>query len=557
MTLNRHIAEYIELVRSGTIEICKEQRQVCDLVEKAFEQENIHCDDTQLDRYLALQKYFPYNLLSWERFLFALHNCVYRADGQLRWPVLIAIVGRGTGKNGYLSFENFSLLTPVNGVKNYHIDTYATSEDQAKASWLDIYDILENDKKRFSKSFYWTKEVIKNIKTGSEYRYRTSAPKTKDGGRLGKADFDEYHAYENYDLIDVVITGLGKKKYPRRTIISTNGKVRGGPFDDLMELCEQILDGEVSDNGMLPFICRIESEEEIKDKNKWVKANPSLPYFPDLQYEMELEYVSYIQNPIANASFAIKRMNLPPSRTEGAVTTWENILATNRPIERENLFGQCCIAGIDYAKTTDFVSAGLLFEINGADVWVQHTWVCKHSEDLPRIKAPLEQWEQMGDLTIIDAPEISPELPVFWLAQTAAELGATILFVAIDSYRYALMKKAIMDYLYMSDEDGYKNVILTRPSDQMYNIPIITSGFINQNIIWGDVPLMRWAAWNAKQMTSPAGNVTYGKIEPKSRKTDPFMAYVAAKCGKQKAGVSSGIGMLPMSEDIGGCFVYD
>ena len=41
---------------------------------------------------------------------------------------------------------------------------------------------------------------------------------------------------------------------------------------------------------------------------------------------------------------------------------------------------------------------------------------------------------------------------------------------------------------------------------------------------------MRWAANNSKTITSAAGNITYGKIEPKSRKTDTFKAFVAAEC---------------------------
>lgn len=88
------------------------------------------------------------------------------------------------------------------------------SEDQAKSSWQDVYDILNEKESVMKKHFYWNKEVIKNLKTGSEFRYRTSSPKTKDGGRPGKVDFDEYHAYENYKLIDVATTGLGKKQYP-------------------------------------------------------------------------------------------------------------------------------------------------------------------------------------------------------------------------------------------------------------------------------------------------------------------------------------------------------
>lgn len=538
----KYIQAYIDLVRHGTeYPVCKEQLLFCDLVERVLAEPGVYIDEDQAERYFAFEKYFPYDLFDWEKCLFVLHNCFYRADGQLRFPELDIVVGRGSGKNGYLSFEDFCLLTPVNGVADYHIDIFATSEDQAKASWKDVYEILESKPKFWKKYFYWNLEVIRNLKTGSEFRYRTSNADTKDGGRQGKVDFDEYHAYKNYELIDVAVTGLGKKRLPRRTTITTNGKVREGPFDDLMETCRQILEGEIDDNGILPFICRVESEEEISDERSWHKANPSLRYFPHLLYEMKQEYVRYKQNPIANSSFAVKRMNIRPKHVEGEVTSWENIEATNRPIDMSALEGLSCIAGIDYAKTTDFVSACLEFEVGEELVYLKHTWVCRQSPDLPRIKAPLEDWAAAGLLTFVDAPEIPPELPAFWLAQQAAELNASITLLGIDSYRYTLMRKAIMDYLYMSSEKGLENVILTRPSDQMQMIPSITSDFNNRRMVWGDDPLTRWATWNAKQITSKNGNTTYGKIEPKSRKTDPFMAIVQAKCAKNKAGLN---GML-------------
>ena len=39
---------------------------------------------------------------------------------------------------------------------------------------------------------------------------------------------------------------------------------------------------------------------------------------------------------------------------------------------------------------------------------------------------------------------------------------------------------------------------------------------------------MRWFTWNTKATLDKKGNVNYEKIEPKSRKTDGFMAYAAA-----------------------------
>lgn len=226
MKICKAIDEYIAFVRSKDAVVCKEQLLLCGFVEKVFAEEDVYVDEKQLERYFGLQKYFPYKLLPWERFCFALHNCVYKENGQLRFPKLVIIVGRGAGKNGYLAFEDFALVTPINGIKEYNIDMFATSEDQAKATFKDIYNVLEDNKDYFKNYFKWNLECITNLKTRSEIKYHTRAPGTKDGGRPGKIDFDEYHAYQDYKLIQVAVTGLGKKKYPRQTIITTQGDVR-------------------------------------------------------------------------------------------------------------------------------------------------------------------------------------------------------------------------------------------------------------------------------------------------------------------------------------------
>ena len=67
---------------------------------------------------------------------------------------------------------------------------------------------------------------------------------------------------------------------------------------------------------------------------------------------------------------------------------------------------------------------------------------------------------------------------------------------------------------------------------------MIDSVFANRNFVWGDTPELRWATNNTKLIRygrklgtsgdADVGNYVYGKIEAKSRKTDPFMALVAA-----------------------------
>lgn len=529
LTNCKYIDNYIDFVRNNPEENCKWQLKLCDFVEKVFETEDIRVDTIQLEKYLAYQKYFPYMLLPWELFCFTLHNCTYDSTGQLRFPVLFLYVGRGTGKNGYLAFEDFCLLTPVNNVENYDIDIFAMSEDQAKASWDDVYAVLENNESKMKKHFHWTLEKITNTDTNSTFRFRTSAPKTKDGGRPGKVDFDEYHAYENYKLITVAKTGLGKKAHPRQTIMTTDGDVRGGPLDDIKERAMQILNGECDDNGMIPFMCCLDDEDEVHNPISRNKANPSLRYFPTLQHEIKLEYGDYIINPAANTAFMIKRMNMPPKFIENEVTSWDNILATNQEYQEDSLYGLPCVAGIDYAKTTDFVSAGLLYKVNDRYIWITHTWVCKNCADLKRIKAPLQDWERQGFLTFVDALEIPPDLPATWLISEANKRNSRILSLGIDYFRYTLLSKAINEIIFPKAVKIKDYVTLIRPSDEMKRLPVIISDFINHRYVWGDNPLMRWACNNSK--TEQSGiNTIIGKIEPKSRKTDPFKAFVAAIC---------------------------
>lgn len=523
------IQNYIDLVRSGEIEVCKEQLLLCEYVEKCFDEENLFVDEEQLHKYLSLQKYFPFKLFEWEVFCFTLHNCTYKKPGILRWPDLFILVGRGAGKNGYLSFEDFCLISEYNPVKEYHIDICANAEDQAKTSFDDIYNIMENNKAKLSKHFYWNKEYIQNLKTKSILRFRTSNASSKDGGRPGKIDFDEYHQYQDYKLINVFKTGLGKKKNPRQTIISTNGDVRDGPLDKLLARAIRILNEKSGDNGLLVFICKLDDEKEVNNPKMWDKANPSLHYNEELRLEIEKEYIDYLEDPVSNSAFMTKRMNIPKGNTDKEVTSWENILATNQSIP--DLTGCTCIAGIDYAKTTDFVAAGLIFKYKGKIYWITHTWVCRKCNDLGRIKVPLEEWEteQGGHLlTFIDAVEISPDIPAEWLAEQGRKYNITSL--GMDNYRYTLLAKSLRAVGFDTDKKGVNNIKLVRPSDEMLLYPTINSLFTNHNIAWGDNPLMRWYTNNTCLVPEAHDNYTFGKIEPKSRKTDGFKAFVAAMC---------------------------
>lgn len=516
------ITTYLDMIEHDEeYPVCKEQKMLGNFVKNVFKTENLSINHEQLSKYLGYQKYFPYKLFEWEVFMFTLHNCVYREDGLLRFPEAFMYMGRGGGKNGYLSFEDFCLLTPVNGVRDYDIDIFANSEDQSKTSFTDVYNVMERNERKLQKFFKWNLEVITSKQTGSRLRFRTSNAKTKDGGRPGKVDFDEYHAYENYDVIRVAKTGLGKKQFPRSTIITTDGDVRDGPLDHMLARSKQILQGAIPDNGLLPFICKLDKKEEVNEERNWYKANPSLRYFPNLMDELRREYADYKMDNIGNAAFMTKRMNIPQGSMETEVTAWENIVACSRTAKREP---DVWVAGMDFARTTDFVAV-VLFGLAGDEwVWQQHTWVCSQCKDLSRIKFPIQDAVERGLITWVEDVEIPPELPAKWLAEQMAE--KRVIGVAIDDYRFGIMKKALEGVGFVSGKDG--NILQVKGRNIMQIAPRLIAQLNRQQVAFGDDALMRWYINNTKQLLDTRGNITFGKIEPKTRKTDGFMAAVAA-----------------------------
>ena len=529
MTYNKYIQEYLDIIDNEVFPVCKEQKLLSKFIKNIFETENLTIDDEKVEKYFSYQKYFPFDLFPWEKFCFVLHNCVFKENGLPRFADLFILVGRGSGKNAYLGYEDFCLITPTNGIKNYDIDISANSEDQAKTTFMDIYNILEDPKhtKKMKKHFYWNKEEIINLKTKSRIKFRTNNPKGKDGLRSGKVDFDEIHAYQNWENINVFTTGLGKKDHPRRTYITTNGDVREGPLDNLLEKAMLILNGEVEDNGFLPFICRLDDEDEVHNPENWAKANPSLPYRPSLMEQMKKEYADYKINPYVNSAFMTKRMNIPKGSKDIEVTSWENILATNKEIP--DLEGASCTIGFDYTKVNDFLTVGLLFLKGGVYYWISHSWFCINSRDKDRIKAPLEEWQEKGLLTIVNDIEINPDIPCEWVQEQLIKYNC--IKTGIDNFRLALLSKSLKKIgIDTSDKEQVK---IIRPSDIMKIVPVIDSLFNNHQIIWGDNPLMRWFTNNTKLTDKTLGNYVYDKIEPKSRKTDGFMAFVHAMIAAQ------------------------
>jgi phage terminase large subunit-like protein len=234
-----------------------------------------------------------------------------------------------------------------------------------------------------------------------------------------------------------------------------------------------------------------------------------------------------------------KRCNLPQLREEQAVTSWKNILLCSyKDAKRKTLRktqdtrGKSAIIGIDYADVRDFASAGILtIDDDGNHIWRQHTWICSESPFLNSIKFPIADAGKAGfkDFEVVRAPVIPVDGIVDWCERQMSDYS--VVKITMDTYRYTLFKTIFEQRgIPIETRDNPQGTVrLIRKIGSACGIiaPSVEKLFSEHRVDYGDSAIMRWYTQNTGTLTDKYGNMQYVKIEPKLRKNDGFMAFVA------------------------------
>lgn len=524
-----YIQDYIQSIRSGEVPASREMHQAFDYIEGKLNNPDVFVDTEKTEKAVELiERYFRMKLFPWEKFVLALVHCYYKSSDTLVFTEYLIMMGRGNGKNGFISGVAWYLTTMYHGIPGYNVDIIANSEDQAKTSFEDIYQMLEDTWAKSKKFFYKSKEEIVSLRTRSYIKFNTSNARTKDGKRSACLIFDEIHEYQNSDTIKVFRSGFGKRKHSRTFYITTNGYVRDGVLDDRLRIAHDVLNGEIKNSRLCPLIYKLDDEKEADNKELWVKANPSLPYLPTLQLEIEQNFIDKDYDPTVASDLYTKRFNLPKGNAEIAVTDYSKVKATSRELPK--LDGWACTVGLDYAELSDWAAVNLHFRRGPQRYDINRAWLCTQSKTLQRVKAPWREWAERGLVTVVDDVSIHPDLLADYIRLAGQRYNVKML--AMDNYRWTLVSESLRKIGF--DAQDKSRVKLVRPSDIMQVEPVIQECFDRELFTWGDNPCLRWAVNNTKRVRSSrslgvdTGNFIYAKIDAKSRKTDPWMALVAS-----------------------------
>lgn len=535
MIKQKHVDYYIQQYKKGEIKLNKERIELIEYLERdILSRDDIYFNDKMIDDCINYGEKWFFELQPFQKFLIAFVFLYFKKNNRNFYRKFLWMFGRGGGKNGLLSVVLNFLQTELHGILDYNISIVANSEDQAKTSFEEIYNTIKRNK-TLQKAFEYGKTVITSKKTGSYIRFRTSNGDTKDGLRDGAVAFDEIHQYPSNKDVKVHISGLGKKPNPREFYVGTDGYVREGFLDSLKEKAKRVLKGSSRPNAIFPFICKLDSEDQVTESENWELANPMF-HQPLSEYAESLletifeEYEDLEDDPSNREEFMTKRMNLPVTDLERSVASYEEIMDTNRPLP--NLEGRQAIGCLDFASLRDFAACGLLFKDKDDYVFKTHSFVRKQfadiyygysrkaSEQTKERFAPIKEWENRGLLSVVDGATIEPQTVVDWFVEQRYKYGVTK--IVADNFRMDVLRPLLI-------AAGFEVVVIKNPRavDSLL-APRIETAFANRHIIFGENPLMRWYTNNVLVKTNNDGNKTYLKKEEVRRKTDGFKAFV---CG--------------------------
>ena len=309
-----------------------------------------------------------------------------RSDGTRRFRSKYKSVAR---KNGKTPLESLQVLFHLTVEELFRAEAYvsATKEDQAKICFDDAKLMLEYSPE-LQEYLSASATTIFNESSKSKFQFLTSNPKTADGTRPSFAVIDEYHEFDNDDMLGKLRTGMIHRKEPIFNIVTTRGSDKGKPlFQKELKIYVPILQGIVEDDSTLVIIFSLDKEDlEIskeeednpnagwKNPDNFIKANPMIGHILRLEDLIEERDRAIREGGEAIVKFQTLNLNMWCDAAEAWIEddVW---MKNGSEINQEELEGLECYGGLDMAKRDDFISLCLVFpESSGENFTFKALW---------------------------------------------------------------------------------------------------------------------------------------------------------------------------------------
>ena len=552
MTLTDELIQYSKDCIADTRHVCQKHRWACerflnDLKKSGTKDFPYIFDEEKALRFFewaALHKHTkgvlagePIEFTPIQRFIFGnVYGWIHQDTGLRRFRKAYWQVARKNAKSQSLAIVgDYELMALGEPMSEVYIG--ATKSMQAKIIYNEVVAMLKRCpllKGKWHESY----GVIRHPKSDSILRALSKDDgKTGDGLNPQCGLIDEYHAHPTDEILEVINTGMVARRQPLLFIITTAGTNFGGPcYRVEYPLVEKILDPSL-DFDVADYFCMVNELDrdqegnlidDVKDEERWVKANPIAATYPEGLANIRSKLASALESPEKMESFLTKNMNLWVNQSAMSymdMAKWkERGAITEIPVDT---YGRSAYVGIDLSKRIDLTAAGIILPID-VDSTVKYV-VRAHGfipEDTVAVhektdKVPYRAWAKAGYLTITPGDVVDYRFIESWIHETTDDLGVNIKELCYDPYNAT----------HFAQDFDAQGITTVEVRQGMRTLSEPTKAFREEayrgNILHEPNPLLDWAVSNAVTKRDHNENIILDK-EKSTNRIDPIAAVINA-----------------------------
>lgn len=181
-----------------------------------------------------------------------------------------------------------------------------------------------------------------------------------DGASPSCAIVDEYHEHDTPALYDTMETGMGAREQPLMLVITTAGTNIAGPCHEKHDEVCKVLDGVIENDELMGCVFGIDAEDDWADPKVLIKANPNYGVSVDADFLLAQQRQA-MQNPIQQAKFKTKHLNVWTSVLSGVMNMQQWTLCGDPMLDEDELAGCDCWIALDLASKSDLCSEQRLY----------------------------------------------------------------------------------------------------------------------------------------------------------------------------------------------------
>jgi len=463
----------------------------------------------------------PIELELWQSFIIgSTFGWVNKKTELRRFKTSFSMVARKNGKSTVAAGVGLKGLL-ADGEMGAEIYTAAVKKDQAK--------IIFEEAQRMARASKYLMEYLEvltnniNCKlTNSKFEPLSSDSKSLDGLNVHFGLIDELHAHPTRKVYDLIEGGTASRSQPLIFIISTAGEeTEGNICYEKYEYAQKVLDGIIDDDSFFAFVAQIDDEDDWKDPEVWVKANPNLGVSVKPEY-LETKAKQALQSNLAQANFLRKHLNI---FVQGH-SKWMNMDKWKAClVETNNLpdvRGLGAYIGVDLSAKYDLTSVGIDFPLDdGRYILKSHSFMPEDrlEEKIRSDNVPYDIWAQNGWITLTPGDVVDydwiidylrNQMKIYNIQELAYDPWNATQF-AIDAQTEGLTTVEINQTL--------RN--LSEPTKHIMEIVLSKKAIIENN------PLLTWAVSNAVAKLDANENIMLNKSKS-GKRIDPIAALVTA-----------------------------